>query len=93
MLYIGLTNNLDKRWKQHNKHAKAGDTRLLYKALKKYNMVDTFQTIVIDTAETKKELCEKEIAYIEIHNSHNIHGNGYNMTDGGEGAIGYSLII
>ena len=81
--YIGLTSRtIEERWKEHNKDAKAGDTACLYNSLRKYNMVDTFQMIVIDTAETKQELCEKEIAHIEINNSHCARGNGYNMTDG-----------
>uniref|UniRef100_A0A6C0KJF8 GIY-YIG domain-containing protein n=1 Tax=viral metagenome TaxID=1070528 RepID=A0A6C0KJF8_9ZZZZ len=88
--YIGLTTRtIKERWDEHNYNAKAGDTKCLYKSLRKYNMVDTFQMIVIDTAETEKELCEKEIAHIEIHNSHYKRGYGYNMTDGGEGVIGY----
>ena len=88
--YIGLTNRtIEQRWKEHNRCAKAGDMRCLYASLRKYNMVDTFQMIVIDTAETEKELCEKEIAHIEIHNSHYKRGYGYNMTDGGEGISGY----
>jgi hypothetical protein len=53
-------------------------------------MIETFQMIEIDSAETLQELCEKEIAHIEIHNSHYKRGYGYNMTDGGEGVIGYS---
>ena len=52
-------------------------------------MIDIFQLIEIDTAETLQELCEKEIAHIEIHNSHYKRGYGYNMTDGGEGISGY----
>ena len=88
--YIGFTTRtIKERWVEHNKHAKAGNTRRLYNALRKYNMVDTFQMIVIDTAETEKELCEKEIAHIEIHNSHYKRGYGYNMTDGGDGIRGY----
>lgn len=51
--YIGLTSRtIKQRWNEHNRDAKAGDTRYLYKALRKYNMVDTFEMIVIDTAET-----------------------------------------
>ena len=88
--YIGLTTRtIEARWKEHNRTAKANDTKLLYKALRKYDMVDTFQMTVIDTAETQQELCEKEIAHIEMYNSHYIRGNGYNMTDGGEGTTGY----
>ena len=89
--YIGLTNRtIEQRWKEHNKDAKAGNMRCLFASLRKYNMVDTFQMIEIDTAETEQELCEKEIAHIEIHNSHYIRGYGYNMTDGGDGVFGYS---
>jgi hypothetical protein len=88
--YIGLTTRtLEDRRKEHRRCAKANDTKLLYKALIKYDMIDTFQMTVIDTAETLQELCEKEIAHIEMHNSHYISGNGYNMTDGGEGTTGY----
>ena len=89
--YIGLTtNSLAQRNREHKSSAKNGDTGcLLYKALKKYNMVDTFELIEIDTADTLEELCKKEIKYIEEYNSHYITGNGYNMTIGGEGVIGY----
>ena len=88
--YIGLTTRtIKERWVEHNNHAKAGNTRRLYNALRKYNMVDTFQMIVIDTAETEEELCEKEIAHIEINNSNSEGRNGYNMNDGGDGVFGY----
>ena len=88
--YIGLTaRTIEQRRKGHNCKAKSGDTKCLYNALRKYDIVDNFQMIEIDTAETKEELCEKEIAHIEIHNSHYIRGNGYNMTDGGESNAGY----
>ena len=88
--YIGLTNRtIEQRWNDHNKSAKSGDNRCLYNALRKYNMIDVFEMIEIDTAETLQELCEKEIAHIEIHNSHYKRGYGYNMTDGGDGVFGY----
>ena len=87
--YIGKTERtIEQRWKEHHKNAKAGVSYHLYKALRKYKMVDTFEMIEIDTAETQQELCEKEITYIERYNSHYIRG--YNMTDGGEGVSGYS---
>ena len=38
----------------------ANETRVLYKALKKYNMIDTFELIEIDNAETMEELCKKK---------------------------------
>jgi hypothetical protein len=52
-------------------------------------MVDNLELIEIDTADTKDELCEKEIQYIQEYNSYYINGNGYNMTYGGEGTNGY----
>jgi predicted GIY-YIG superfamily endonuclease len=86
--YIGQTQNIEKRAKEHKTCANSGNTRYLYNALRKHNMVDTLQLIVIDTADTLEELCEKEIRYIKDYNSYYMN-NGYNMTYGGEGANGY----
>ena len=88
--YIGLTTtSLEQRTKQHKQSAKSGDTKCLCKALRKYDMVETFELIEIDTADTLEELCEKEIRYIAEYNSYYMNGNGYNMTYGGEGNHGY----
>jgi uncharacterized protein YdhG (YjbR/CyaY superfamily) len=90
--YIGLTTtSLEQRKYGHNCHAKRGDTRCLYNALRKYDMVDTFELVEIDTADTLEELCEKEIGYILMYNSHYIDGYGYNMTYGGDGTNGYIM--
>ena len=88
--YIGqTTTSLEQRTKEHKCCAKSGDTRCLYNAIRKYEMVDTFELIEIDTADTMEELCEKECEYIVEYNSYYIYGNGYNMTHGGEGTNGY----
>jgi len=89
--YIGLTSqSLTQRYYEHKCGAKnITNTKILYKALRKYDMVDTFELIEIDTADTEEELCAKEIMYIFEYNSHYIDGNGYNMTYGGEGNNGY----
>jgi len=88
--YIGLTTtSIERRRNEHKICAKGGDTRCLYNALRKYDTVDTFELIEIDTADTEEELCEKEIAYIIEYNSYYMNGNGYNMTNGGEGTNGY----
>ena len=88
--YIGLTtNSLSKRRKEHKHTAKSGDTRCLYNALRKYDMVDTFELTEIDRANSQEELCEKETKYIIEYNSYYMNGNGYNMTYGGEGINGY----
>ena len=88
--YIGLTTSLEQRTKEHKKNAKSGSSKyLLYKAIRKYNMVDNLELIEIDTADTNDELCEKEKQYIQEYNSYYINGNGYNMTYGVEGTNGY----
>ena len=88
--YIGLTStSLEQRTKEHKTCAKNGDKRYVYKALRKYDMVDTFELIEIATSDTLEELCKKEIDYILEYNSYYINGNGYNMTYGGEGTNGY----
>jgi hypothetical protein len=88
--YIGLTTtSLKQREGQHKKCAKRGDTRCLYTALRKYDMVETFELIEIDTADTLEKLCEMEIIYIKEYNSYYMNGKGYNMTFGGEGTNGY----
>jgi hypothetical protein len=88
--YIGLTTtSLEQRQNEHKKTAEKGDMRCLYNALRKYEMVDTFELIEIDTADTLEELCEKEIRYIIEYNSYYMNENGYNMTYGGEGTTGY----
>jgi flagellar biosynthesis GTPase FlhF len=88
--YIGLTTtSLEKRKKEHKLFAKRGVHYCIYKALRKHDMIDTFELIEIDTADTLEELFEKEIKYILTYNSHYIYGNGYNMTYGGDGVNGY----
>ena len=87
--YIGLTSRtLDQRKQQHRCSAKKGDTQILYNAIRKYDMIDTFELIEIDTAETIEELYELEIGYILMYNSY-MDENGYNMTFGGDGTFGY----
>jgi hypothetical protein len=88
--YIGLTTtSLEQRRQEHKYRAKKGNTRILYNALRKYVMVDTFELIEIDTTDSLEELCEIEIRYIKEYNSYYMNGKGYNMTHGGEGINGY----
>jgi hypothetical protein len=88
--YIGLTTtSLEQRTKEHKYCAKNGDTKCLYNALRKYDMIDTLELIEIDIAETLEELREKEIGYIIEYNSYYMNRNGYNMTYGGDGINGY----
>jgi len=88
--YIGLTTSLEERKRTHKSSARnMNKLNMVYKALRLHNMIDSFELIVIDTADNETELCEKEIGYILKYNSHYIDGHGYNMTYGGEGIVGY----
>ena len=88
-VYIGLTKRtLRQRKAEHKWDAKNGNPRYVYNAIRKYNMADTLELIVIDTAETRDELCRKETEQIERHQSCNKE-YGYNGTRGGEGTNGY----
>ena len=91
--YIGLTTRiLDERKKEHNESAKLENPtkKIVHRALKKFNMIDTFELIEIDnTATSIEELYEKEKFYIEQYNSYYKNKKGYNMTLGGEGNHGY----
>ena len=89
--YIGITvRELEQRKKEHKRYAKNGDTTYVYNALRKYEMMDIFDLIEIDTANTLEELYDKEINYIKEYNSYYKDGKGYNMTyGGGNGVHGY----
>ena len=89
-IYIGLTTSVEKRKREHKCCAKnEHKSFLVYKALRKYNMIETLELIVIDTAYNNEELSEKETAYIHFYNSYYVNGYGYNMTLGGEGTSSY----
>lgn len=87
-IYIGQTQDIDKRWNQHinnlnkNKHINI----YLQNAWNKYGQ-DNFDFNVIEITNTKIELNDKESYYIKLYKSNNSE-YGYNLTNGGEG---YSL--
>lgn len=75
--YIGITNNLERRMRQHFKSG-----HLVCRALWKY---DNWQIIVLHTCKTYEEAFRIEIE--EIRNFNSVAPNGYNLTAGGEGGI------
>jgi len=81
--YVGITNNLDRRWSRHKKAL--GETPLLHRAIKKYGK-DSFVFSHIADAFDKEAAFDLERLLIEQHNTFN--PNGYNMTKGGECGVG-----
>lgn len=91
--YIGLSNNIEKRWKEHISNAYNCDdinfNNPLYQDIKKYK-VDSFIFEILEECE-QNLLSEKEKYYIEKYNS--FIPNGYNRTLGGRGKAKPTVFI
>lgn len=90
-VYIGkCKGNPHERWTRHVSDAKRGASFLLHKAIRKYGR-DAFTLNVINQHETENQVVADEKQLIAEFQT-NIYkfptGNGYNLTDGGEGAAG-----
>lgn len=86
-IYIGLTTkDLSKRIAGHIAENKS----YIQKALNKYGL-QSFAVSVIDSAESREILCEKERYWIQHYNCK--APNGYNLTDGGDGLINPSKVV
>ena len=84
-VYIGqTTGTLENRVKRHFYDANRNNTKFC-RAIRKYGK-DSFISEIIDYADTKEELDEKEIYWIKYYNS---SVDGYNTTLGGEDAFTY----
>lgn len=82
--YVGMTTkSLAKRKSQHEYTAMEGSCGHFHKALVLYGFND-FRWVVLDTAESHKELAQLEILWIKRKNTFEA---GYNMTTGGEQGI------
>ena len=80
--YVGITTKtLEHRIKIHKRDSKVLDT-YFYRAIRKYGF-DSFKWEVIDTAQSKQELDEKERYYIKLYDTFDDKEKGYNSTSGG----------
>jgi group I intron endonuclease len=85
-VYIGQTSKtLENRIKSHIKEANNNSNLLLHKAIRKYG-IDNFSWEIIKHCSTVQELNDTEIATIKLYKSIE---NGYNITKGGVGILGY----
>lgn len=79
-VYIGQTRvSVDKRWKEHLRHAQYGD-QLINKAMKKYG-VDKFYVETLEICDIDS-LDEREMYYIDLYDSTE-KSKGYNVSIGG----------
>ena len=82
-IYIGLSSNIEERWKIHKKRYKIETDKEyekhLYRSFRKYGL-DAFTFEVIEECSVE-ELANREIYWISYYDS---YANGYNETPGGE---------
>ena len=86
--YIGCTIvNPITRWSRHKSSAKTGSDTHLHRAIRKYG-IENFRLEVIEECLSIDKMKEAEIEWIAEFDT--FHGDGYNMTAGGEGSFGRS---
>ena len=83
--YVGITKDLNARWKDHKRNREAS---ALQRAVKKYG-IDVFDFTHIANAFSWEMACDLEKMLIKEYNSR--APNGYNLTDGGDGGNGYKF--
>lgn len=88
-VYIGCSNNIERRWNDHKTRAFSVSDReynkTLYRAFRKYG-IENFRFSVVCECSIE-EIKDKEIAIIDFYDSYK---NGYNETLGGD-ISGYDL--
>ena len=86
-VYIGFTSNFDARKKSHQKIIKNPKyTSVFHNSLRKYGWESFEWKVIYQSKERKHTLEVMEPLFIEQYNSFN---DGYNMTFGGEGNLGF----
>lgn len=84
-IYIGLTNNYKKRLREHSY---ASNDYYISRAIKSYGW-ESFTSEVLETTSSLSKAREREKHYISELCSNN-PTIGYNLTEGGEGTLGFS---
>lgn len=79
--YIGLSNNIPRRIKEHNFDRRQP---LLFRAIQKYGKIEQFEILEIMDNPTRQRLMERECFWIAHFESNNLD-KGYNLTPGGDG--------
>lgn len=86
-IYVGKTNNLNRRWYEHRRAGtRGGNCKYLNRAFNKHGN-DAFEIQVLDYTESDREASELEKLYIGLFQANN-SAKGYNLTKGGEGVAG-----
>lgn len=87
--YVGLTSRTaPKRFKTHVYNGLNGREGALYAAIRKYGP-EAFVVKTVAEGLLRRDACEQEILHIRRFNTKS--PNGYNLTDGGDGATGQAM--
>ena len=77
----------EKRWQEHFVYT-VNDNKILHNAIRKYGQ-ENFEAEVIEAEIPEDLIDERERYYIKYYNTFYLNGQGYNMTEGGQGIHGY----
>lgn len=87
-LYYGQTiGKLENRHKAHLRAVRAGSQAYLHRAMRSHG-IECFVLEEVERCTSKQQLDERETYYI-LRDKTNIPEFGYNMTEGGEGTVGW----
>ena len=88
--YVGQTKQgrEKRRWQEHFVYT-VKDNKILHNAIRKYG-AKNFEVKIIETDILEELIDEREQYYIKYYNTFYLNGQGYNMTEGGQGIHGYT---
>jgi group I intron endonuclease len=87
-VYVGFTSSsINSRWSKHKYDAENGSTTALHRAIRKYGVSDFSIETLYESEDVNHTKNYMEHHYIWLHQTY-VGFGGYNLTYGGEGAIG-----
>lgn len=87
--YVGITSQgVETRFKEHLWEAHKGSKTIFHNALRKYG-VENFKLETLESDIPQELAEERERYYIKAYDSYYPSRKGYNMTEGGNGTVGY----
>lgn len=89
--YVGYTNQTppEMRFKEHIKLTKRGSDSLLHRSMRKYGVLNFSFEVLEQGDDEKYGLKVREQFHINEQKTYYLDGDGYNMTKGGEGNLGW----